>query len=34
MRTFEIRSVRDGKIAVFRVFGTERPALEAAALGT
>jgi ketosteroid isomerase-like protein len=32
MRTFEIRKVRDGKIAVCRVFGTERRALEAAGL--
>jgi SnoaL-like domain len=30
MRTFEIRRVRDGKIAVCRIFGTERQALEAA----
>jgi hypothetical protein len=32
MRTFEIRKVRDGKIAVCRIFGTERRALEAAGL--
>ena len=32
MRTFEIRSVRDGKVAATRVFGTEAQALEAAGL--
>ena len=32
VRPFEIRSVRDGKIAVTRVFGTEAEALEAAGL--
>ena len=32
MRTFEIRKVRDGKIAVCRIFGTERRALAAAGL--
>jgi hypothetical protein len=32
MRTFEIRRVRDGKIDVCRVFGTEQQALEAAGL--
>ena len=32
MRTFEIRTVRDGKIAEARVFGTEAEALEAARL--
>jgi hypothetical protein len=32
LRTFEIRSVRDGMIAVTRVFGSEREALEAAGL--
>jgi ketosteroid isomerase-like protein len=32
MRTFEIRRVREGKIAVCRVFGTEQKALEAAGL--
>jgi ketosteroid isomerase-like protein len=31
MRTFEIRSVRDGKIDAVRTFGTEAEALEAAA---
>ena len=32
MRAFEIRSVRDGKIAVSKVFATEAQALEAAGL--
>ena len=32
LRTFEIRSVRDGMIAVTKVFGSEREALQAARL--
>ena len=32
MRTFELRGIRDGKIAVCRIFGSEQVALEAAGL--
>jgi hypothetical protein len=32
MRTFQIIQVRDGKVAVYRAFRTERKALEAAGL--
>jgi hypothetical protein len=32
MRTFEIRKVREGKVAVVKVFLTEAEALEAAGL--
>src|SRR5262249_32125016 len=32
MRTFQIIQVRDGKVAVYRAFRTERKALEAARL--